>query len=190
MSNSITDALERHHDACAQARETLFAACRSRLDDAALRLARALARQGTVFFCGVGAEAARRAASQLAEAVGDGYALKRPPLPVVCLEGDAARLVRRLESLGMEGDVLVVLHTTPEREIAPLLRAARAAAMDVAPLPAAPPELSDLPPFALTTRLAAMTDRVARLVEYHLFENTSALLPETEEEKESSHAHL
>lgn len=191
MSNTAISAMERHHTACRQVRETLLAEHAPQLHAAALRLARALARQGTVFLCGIGGDAVRRAARNLTEALADGYALQRPALPIICLDGEISRLARRLESLGMNGDALLLLHPGAEHDVEPLLCAARSAGMDGICLPCALSASPDAPPFVVATRLFVLTDIIARLVEYHLFENTSALLEEVQEEpRNSHHAHL
>ena len=180
MSNTALSIMERHRAACRDICETQLAERSPQLHAAALCLARVLARQGTVFVCGSGGEIIGRAAWHLAEAIADGYALQRPALPVVCLNGDMPRLARRLESLGRDGDALLLLHQGPEQEVEPLLCAARCAGMRDICLPCGLTDLPDAPPFAVATLLFALTDTVARLVEYHLFENTSALLAETE----------
>lgn len=179
MSNTALSIMECHRAACRDICETQLAARSAQLHAAALCLASVLARQGTVFVCGSGDESMDRAARHLAEAIADGYALQRPALPVVCLDGDISRLARRLESLGMEGDALLLLHQGPERDVAPLLCAARCTGMHNVCLPCDLSDMPDAPPFAVATLLFALTDTVARLVEYHLFENTSALLAET-----------
>lgn len=180
MSNTALSIMERHRAACRELCEAQLAAHSPQLHAAALCLARVLARQGTVFVCGTGIENTGRAARHLAEVLADGYALQRPALPVVCLDGSVPRLARRLESLGMEGDALLLLHQGPERNPEPLLCAARSSGMRCVCLPCALPDMPDAPPFAVATLLHALTDTVARLVEYHLFENTSALLTESE----------
>ena len=182
MPNTPHSALERHRAACRELCDTLLAERAPQLHAAALRLARVLARQGTVFVCGDGPAPIRRAARRLADALADGHALRRPALPVIALDGDQPLLVRRLTSLGMTGDALLLLHQGTERDAEPLLCAARSAGMHDVRLPCAPSAASAAPPppFAVPTLLFAMTDAVARLVEYHLFEDTSALLTETE----------
>lgn len=180
MSNTALSIMERHRAACRDICETQIAERSPQLHAAALRLARVLARQGTVFVCGSGDEYIGRAARHLAEAIADGYALQRPALPVICLDGDICRLARRLESLGMDGDALLLLHQGPERDVEPLLCAARCTGMRTICLPCGLTDMPDAPPFAVAALLFALTDTVARLVEYHLFENTSALLAETE----------
>ncbi|WP_299392577.1 hypothetical protein [uncultured Desulfovibrio sp.] len=184
MSNTAISVMERHHAACLQARDALFAEHAAQLHDAALRLARVLARQGTVFLCGIGDAAVRRAARQLTDALADGYALRRPALPAVRLDSDdMPRLARRLESLGMDGDALLVLHQGGEGDAEPLLRAARSMGMESVGLPCAPSAAAETPLFPLAALLFFLTDTVARLVEYHLFENTSALLEEAQEKE-------
>ncbi len=180
MSNTALSIMERHRTVCRDICETQLAERSPQLHAAALRLASVLARQGTVFVCGSGDEHIGRAARHLAEAIADGYALQRPALPVICLDGDICRLARRLESLGMDGDALLLLHQGPERNVEPLLCAARCSGMHSVRLPCDLSDMPDAPPFAVAHLLFTLTDVIARLVEYHLFENTSALLAETE----------
>ena len=180
MSNTALSILERHRAACRDICETQLAERSPQLHEAALRLARVLARQSTVFVCGSGDDHIGRAARHLAEALADGYALQRPALPVICLDGGISRLARRLESLGMDGDALLLLYQGPEQDVEPLLCAARCAGMYNVCLPSDPSDMPDAPPFVIASLLFTLTDTVARLVEYHLFENTSALLAETE----------
>lgn len=177
MSNTALSIMERHRAVCRGICETQLAERSPQLHAAALRLARVLARQGTVFVCGCGDENTGRAARHLAEAIADGYALQRPALPVISLDGGISRLARRLESLGMDGDALLLLHQGSEQDVEPLLYAARCTNMHSVRLPC---DMPDAPPFAIASLLFTLTDTVARLVEYHLFENTSALLAETE----------
>lgn len=173
--------MERHRIAFRDVRETLLAGQAPQLHAAALRLARVLARQGTVFLCGVGGGAVRRATLHLTEAIAGGYALQRPALPAVHLDGDMPLLARRLESLGMSGDALLLLHQSAEYEAEPLLCAARSASMESVVLPCMS-VTADAPFFAVAARLFILTDTVARLVEHYLFENMAALLEETQQE--------
>ena len=182
MPNTATAIMERHRDSCRKIRETLLAEHAPRLHADALCLARVLARQGTVFVCGSGDATVQRAARHLADALADGHALQRPALPVISLDGDIFRLARRLTSLGMNGDALLLLHRGTEKDAEPLLYAARSTGMHSVCPPCSISDPPEMPPFAVATLLFALTDAVARLVEYHLFENTSALSTGTETE--------
>lgn len=194
MPNTVTSVMERHQALCRRTGEALLAEQSTLLHAAALHLARVLARRGTVFLCGIGSVPVARAACQLADFLADGYALCRPALPVICLDGQSFHLARRLESLGDEAHMLLLLHpgTAAENEVETLLQTARQTGMEAVPLPCFPSSMPDTSPFAVASMLFVLTDTLARLVEYHLFENTSELLPEEEQSRPRSsfHAHL
>lgn len=175
-------------------REGFFKARAPLLQQAALHMARSLARDGKVLVLGEGAaDSCARAAVQ---ALLDRLDLDRPALPAILIPAGspgcrtaASAALRQVEALARPGDVLLsFLPDAAQTAMGPVLALAQETGLSCIALCGRPaagqplpglvidvPEVSGAPASLVHELLFAAGHLVCRLVDHYLFENVTAI---------------
>lgn len=181
-------------------RERFFAASAQMVNQAALSIAIALARQGKLLICGNGGSAAD--AQHMAGEFVNRFLLDRPPLPAVALSTDTSVLTaigndfgfdqifsKQVQALGASGDVLLAISTSGNSpNVLLAVEAARSREMQVIGLTGgqggAMAPLCDIlinvdhPSTPLVQEIhLAVEHLLCLLCDHYLFENVQALQP-------------
>ena len=175
-------------------REGFFKARASLVQQAALHMARSLARDGRIFILGEGA--ADSCARTVARAFLDRLDLDRPALPAFLIpagdlreQGADRAALRQLEALARAGDTLLSFLPDPaQTTMGPVLALAQETGLSCIALCGRPaaglslpglvidvPDASGAPAFLVHELLFAAGHLVCRLVDYYLFENVTAI---------------
>ena len=175
-------------------REGFFKARASLVQQAALHMARSLARDGRIFILGEGA--ADSCARTVARAFLDRLDLDRPALPAFLIpagdlreQGADRAALRQLEALARAGDTLLSFLPDPaQTTMGPVLALAQETGLSCIALCGRPaaglslpglvidvPDASGAPAFLVHELLFAAGHLVCRLVDHYLFENVTAI---------------
>lgn len=195
---SALDIITTHARQGAELRQTFFARHAQNLEDAASRMAVALAQGHKLLLCGNGGSAAD--AQHLAGEFVNRFLLDRPPLPAIALSTDTSVLTaisndfgysqvfaKQVQALGQPGDVLLAISTSGNSaNVLEALRAARGQGLFTVGLSGAGGGamadgcdiLLDVPhahtPLVQEIHIAA-GHMLCQLVDHFLFENVSGL---------------
>ena len=175
-------------------REGFFKARASLVQQAALHMARSLARDGRIFILGEGA--ADSCARTVARAFLDRLDLDRPALPAFLIpagdlreQGADRAALRQLEALARAGETLLSFLPDPaQTTMGPVLALAQETGLSCIALCGRPaaglslpglvidvPDASGAPAFLVHELLFAAGHLVCRLVDHYLFENVTAI---------------
>ncbi len=192
------DIIHDYNEEGVKLRHSFLETCAPILDEAALSMAKCLARDGKILVCGNGGSAAD-AQHMTGELLGR-FLMERPSLPAIALTADTSTLTavgndygfheifaRQVKGLGRKGDVLVAFSTSGNSiNVQNALIAARALGMTTVGLTGrgggAMAELCDhllSVPHTGTPLIQEMHEvcmhLLCRLIDYYLFENVQAL---------------